>query len=82
VRPENRKERGVGKKRVEIIIETERVILVKRRFDGSTSRCDLCGALASTPPADDAVRKRADGEAICLDSGRGQSEVCPRCGNS
>jgi hypothetical protein len=68
----------MGKKRTEIIIETERVIFIKRRAGNSTSRCDRCGAPIATPPAEDLdqERNRQRDEPV-RDSADGRSEVYP-----
>jgi primosomal protein N' len=69
----------MGRKRTEIIIETERVILIRNRSDNSTLRCDRCGESAYIHTTDESYQEPERCDEQVRDSAQGRSVVCHRC---
>jgi hypothetical protein len=68
----------VGRKRIEIIIETERVILTRSSSSSShhgesVSRCERCDGWTTTQRAGDAVRKSELNDTSVSETVRAQS---------
>jgi hypothetical protein len=84
---ENREERGVGRKRTEITIETERIIYISGRSDSSLFWCEGCARRVPMLNAEEAaalmrisideiIRKIEEGEFHYVQLNGGRPRIC------
>lgn len=80
---------GVGRKRTEITIETERILLISRRSGSSILWCDSCGrslpmftieeaAAVMRVSVDEILRMMEDGQLHLAQMREGRVRICPR----
>lgn len=78
----------MGRKRTEITIETERILLIRRRNESSFLWCELCGqafpmltveeaAAVLRVSRDEILRKLEDNQLHCVQMSTGSIRICP-----